>query len=115
MSEASWITALRAACDSSSQTTVATRIGYSSPVVNAVLRNKYKGDLSRVQRAVEGALMGAQVACPVLGEIPRNRCVEYQRGGESSHPMRVLLARTCPTCPNNLSAGRSAGKESPCV
>ncbi len=100
-----WIDVLRAACSASSQTAVASRIGYSVAVVNACLKGSYKGDLKRVQQAVEGALMGNSVDCPVLGEIPRNRCVEHQRAPFSAtNPTRVQLSRACPTCTHNLSA-----------
>ncbi len=113
MSAQDWIEALRTACAASSQPAVAGRIGYSTAVVNAVLKGSYKGDLKRVQQAVEGALMGSTVDCPVLGEIPRQRCVDHQRAPfTATNPMRVQLSRTCPTCSNNLSSRTAAGGKS---
>lgn len=103
MTEPEWIAVLRAECDRrKSQKLVGDRIGYSASAVNQVLKGKYKGDLKRVQQAVEGALMGRTVECPVIGgELPRERCVEYQRRGfAATNPLRVALSKACPTCPN---------------
>jgi hypothetical protein len=69
-----WRERLAAECARTSQSKVAAAIGYSPTVVNQVLGGSYPGDL----KAVEGAFMRATVACPVLGEIPGNRCLEEQ-------------------------------------
>jgi transcriptional regulator with XRE-family HTH domain len=101
-----WITVLREQCKRTSQAEVAKRLGYSAAVVNQVLKGTYKGDVNRVQQAVEGALMGMTVDCPVIGELARNRCLEYQRREfASTNPTRVTLSRTCPTCPNRRTTG----------
>jgi len=103
--ESDWITVLRETCAKRSQAKVAERIGYSATVVNQVLKGTYKGDLKAVQRAVEGALMGLTVDCPVVGEMPRNRCLEFQRQRfAATNPMRVQFALQCPTCPNRRGA-----------
>lgn len=102
--EADWIAALRQAA-AGGQRAAAQRIGYSPAVVSQVLSGSYRGDLKAVQTAVEGALLGATVDCPVAGEIPRNRCLEHQRSEASAaNPMRVALAQACPVCPNRRSA-----------
>lgn len=108
--EPDWLHELRAqstptsASPRRSQATAATKIGYSATVVNQVLKGTYKGDLQSVQRAVEGAFMGATVECPVIGELSRERCIEYQRAAfRTTNPMRVALSRACPTCPNRRS------------
>ena len=99
-----WLDELQRAAAAEGQSAVAKRIGYSTTVVCQVLKGNYKGDLSRVQRAVEGALMHATVDCPVIGDIPLQRCIEHQRGPKRyTNPMRVQLAHTCPTCPNRRS------------
>jgi hypothetical protein len=98
-----WIEALRQEAKRTSQTKAGNRIGYSGATVNQVLKGTYKGDLKRVEEAVRGALMGATVDCPVAGEIPRNRCIDYQRRSgtfAATNPMRVQLHRACPQCPN---------------
>ena len=103
--ESSWLAALRAAAKAQGQKAVGLRIGYSTAVVSQMLSGTYKGDLSRVQQAVEGALMGATVECPLVGELPRQRCADYQRRGfESTNPMRVAMSRECPKCPNRSQA-----------
>ena len=65
---------------------------------------------SRRKFMQQGALLGGTVPCPVIGEIPRQKCVEHQR---SRHPMtnptRAALSLACPTCPHNLAAKRGTG------
>jgi len=98
MSEA-WIEALRRACASSSQAAVATQIGMSPAVVNQVLKGCYQGNLTNVQKRVEGALMGVTVDCPVVGDTPLNICIENQsRPFAATNPLRVMLHRACKTC-----------------
>lgn len=100
-----WLVVLREACERTSQAAVARSIKYSTTVVNQVLKGKYTGDLSSVQRAVEGALMGLTVECPVIGEIGRDRCLQYQRMPfAATNPLRVQLSRSCPTCKHRRSA-----------
>ncbi len=101
--EQDWISALRAACTArgSSQRKVAAELGYSTSVINQVLSGKYNGDWNAVQTKVEGLLLGISVECPVVGELPRNRCLDYQRRGfAATNHIRVRLARACPTCPH---------------
>ncbi len=98
-----WINVLRAECESTSQSKAAALIGYSTAVVNQVLKGTYNGDLISVEEVVRGALMGATVECPAIGTIPRNRCIEHQRRSNnfaSTNPLRVQLHKTCPTCEN---------------
>lgn len=103
-----WKVVLADACKQSSQSAVAKRIGYSAAVVSQVLKGSYKGDEARVQQAVEGALMGLTVDCPVLGEIPRHVCLEYQkREFAATNPVRVRLYHTCPTCPHYVGNRKS--------
>lgn len=98
-----WIEALRAECERSSQATVARQIGYSPAVVNQVLKGTYKGDVSRVQAIVEGALLGATVNCPVVGELARNTCLDHQRAPfAATNATRVRLYRACRSgCPHS--------------
>lgn len=102
MTQANWLTVLRESCDTSSQAATAKRINYSPTVVNQVLKGTYKGDLNSVQKAVEGALMGLSVECPVIGTLPRDRCcLDYQRRGfAATNPLRVTLTQACPRCTN---------------
>lgn len=96
-----WLDELRKFRDTHRGQKTAEAIGYSATVVSQVLSGTYKGDLKAVQQKVEGALMGLSVDCPVIGELPRNRCLDYQRQPfTATNPMRVRLAQACPTCPN---------------
>lgn len=97
-----WIEALAEAAMRSTGTAVAARIGYSPAVVSDVLRNKYRGDIGRVEQAVRGALMGETVTCPVLGAIGRDRCVSEQRAPfRAASSLTVRLYSACRAgCPN---------------
>lgn len=98
--EPAWIAALRAACEQSSQAKVGRRLGLSASTINQVLKGTYPSGLDRIRGLVEGELLGATVVCPVLGEIPRNRCLEHQRRPfAATSPMRVQLYHACPVCP----------------
>lgn len=108
LKEAPWLAELRAACAAASQAEIARRLQragdgrYPSPaVINQALKGSYEGDMSRLQGVVEGVLMQATVDCPVIGEIPRQRCIDHQsRRGKfaATNPLRVALHRACPNC-----------------
>lgn len=99
--EPDWLAVLRVATQATSQATVAKEIGYSAAVISQVLKGSYVGNTTKVQQAVEGALMGLTVDCPAIGELRRDRCLEFQRQPFAcTNPLRVQLSRTCPTCPN---------------
>lgn len=99
-----WLDALAAAAAAHGQGAAAKAIGYRPSVVSQVLKGSYKGNLSAVRRAVEGAFLGATVDCPVLGDIPAQRCRKIQAGRgtrpSATTPERVKLWRACPACPN---------------
>lgn len=99
-----WLDVLAAACTAGTQAQIAERIGYSPGAVSAVLAGTYKGNLDRVQLAVEGALLNSVVDCPVIGELPRQRCIEHQRTPFTpTNPSRVALFRACRGgCPHSL-------------
>src|SRR5699024_6948847 len=94
-----WIAELEAACRATSQAAVARRLGVSSGAISALLAGKYKADTASMQQRVEGVLMGRTVACPVLGELRRDRCLEFQsRKFAATNPLRVRLAEACRVC-----------------
>lgn len=112
MSEPAWISVMRETAARIGQPKTAERIGYSTTVVNQVLKGKYKGDLNRVEERVKGALMGALVICPVLGELARDRCLDHQRAPfAATNPSRVQLWHACKRCPNNLAPAQALPKE----
>ena len=96
MSRPDWVEALAAECARSSQRVIAFRIRYSPAVVSQVLKGTYKGDLSRVEEAVRGALMNKTVGCPVLGNLAADRCLEIQaQPFAATNAQRVKLYRAC--------------------
>lgn len=99
-----WVRALAEACAADSQNKVGQRIGYSAATVNQVLGGSYRGDLARVETAVRGALLAETVACPVLGEIDRQRCLtEQDTPFAPTSSLRARLYRACRDCPNRRS------------
>lgn len=98
-----WITVLAKACDVSSQAKIAKRLGYSAATISYVLKHAYAGDVSKVEQAVRGALMGEVVDCPVVGPLSADGCLAHQR--EEYHPInpqRIAFHRACRSgCPNS--------------
>ncbi len=91
-----WLTELREQCHRKGQANVAKLIGYSPAVVNQVLQGKNPGRVDKVERAVRGAFMGETCFCPVMGEIPADRCLAIQKQPfASTNPQRVKLYRAC--------------------
>lgn len=100
-----WVETLAENVNASSQMAVAKKLGVSNSLVSSVLACKYPGDLHAVAEKVRGALMGATVDCPVLGEIGRDQCQHEQKMGfTGASALRARLFRTCPTCPNHRGA-----------
>lgn len=106
-----WINALRVECERRSQSKVAAALrlqdGFPSPtVINQVLLDKYPSDQGRerLQMLVEGRYMGMAIECPVMGEIGRDECAEWQSLPFCSvNSTRVEMFRACLRCPNNRS------------
>ncbi|CCO22205.1 hypothetical protein [Maridesulfovibrio hydrothermalis] len=100
-----WILALGQTCDElKSQHQTAKRIGYSATAVNQLLKNKYPGNLGKVEDKVRAALMTDKVECPVLGEINSTQCLDTQvRPFSAASSQRVQLWKACQTCKRNLN------------
>ena len=85
---------------------VADEIDRSKSAVCHVHRGTYKGNPEAILRAVEEKFSQRLVECPVLGEIPLNRCVEERnRPFAATNPVRVRLARMCKGCGRNTKGG----------
>lgn len=98
-----WVEAAARACDQSSQAEVARRLGISATTLSLVLQCKPWGRPEPVIERVRGELLGAHVACPVLGEINRRECVHHQtRRNWRAHLFDVQLAERCPRCEHRL-------------
>lgn len=99
-----WVIALAARADRSGLKGAAAAVGYSTSAVSQVIANKYAqkgGDIARFEAKTSGALLGAMVDCPPLGEIDRKACIDWQekpRAQTSAH--RVRMYRACRSCPN---------------
>jgi len=97
-----WVVVLAQECDESNQKKVSALLDYSPAVVNTVLKNTYNGDLRAVEQAVRGALLGANVDCPVLGDVPAHHCLTNQRlPFASTNSQRVRLYKACRVCQHN--------------
>ena len=94
-----WVEALAASCDASSQAQVAKRLRFSPSVINQIVNGNYKGSRSAVEQAVRGVLLAETLDCPVLGELPRNVCLEHQKRARGqftpTSSARVQLYRAC--------------------
>lgn len=108
-----WIIALAELADSTNLETAGEAIGYSGSAISSVLRNVYSGDVGRITEKVRGALLGKVVACPVIGEMSRDTCLDWQskpKAQTSAHRMRMFHA--CRNnCPNFRSKGAPNGTE----
>lgn len=104
-----WLTRLAEECAASSQRQVAARLGRSGALVNQVLKNKYKGDLSAVEDCVRGIFMNGTIACPELGAIPSNECHDWRKKSRhfgNANMLRVRMFRACNHCPRNQREAR---------
>lgn len=91
-----WIVALADACQARTQAGVARRLGVSGSQISQALANRYPSPLDRLEQMVRGALMGAVVDCPVLGEIGRDQCLaEQAKDFTFSSSVRTRLHRAC--------------------
>lgn len=91
-----WIIELARISDNDGLKGAGIKVGYSPSAISSVLSATYRGDLVRVEGAVRWSLMSATVDCPMLGELRRDRCLEWQRkpfAATSSH--RVAMYRAC--------------------
>ena len=94
-----WLRRLAEECDRTSQSVAASRIGYSNGLISSLLKNKYKGDLCAVEKAVRGALMAEILHCPGLNhDIATNDCLDWQKRARklsTASPLNVQMFRAC--------------------
>ncbi len=91
-----WIDELKQECERTSQNRAAKRLGVSAAQISQVLSGSYPGKADRLEARVRGELMGSVVNCPVVGDLNRRTCADYQElpfAGTS--PIRVRLYKTC--------------------
>lgn len=100
-----WVLVLAECCDKAGQTTVAKRLNISKTVVSLMLKKAYTGRVDLFEQRVRGELMNETVACPVLAEITKRRCMDEQaRPYAATNAVRIELHRACPRCPNRMGA-----------
>jgi hypothetical protein len=97
-----WIAELAGLADREGLAGAAGRIRYSRSAVSTIIAGKYAGDMDRVEQMVRGALMAAEVECPVLGAIGRDRCLtEQKQPWRATSAIRVRLYHACRSgCPH---------------
>lgn len=84
-----------------SQSKVADDLGISAAVVNNLLKDRYPGDVAGMADRIRGQYMAETVRCPVMGQLGRRHCLDYQaRPLAFTNPVRVQLHAACKKCPN---------------
>lgn len=100
-----WLDTLRSACAASSQAAIARRLDVSAAMVSQALKGTYKGNLNRLQTKVEGILQTKTVDCPVMDNLPRHKCQEYQDRDPKltyGNPLILQFYRACRSgCPHS--------------
>ncbi|MBM1833729.1 hypothetical protein [Pseudosulfitobacter pseudonitzschiae] len=100
-----WVLALAEACARTSQNRVAEDLGRSASLVSNVLRRKYPGNMAAIEERVRGAFMSVVISCPVLGELPTDRCQMWRQRAhrlQTHNTHRVRMYRACRRCPRYL-------------
>ena len=96
-----WVMALAEFCGANSQRKAAEKLDRSGALVNQVLKGRYTGDMGAVEARVRGVFMSATIACPELGNLPKNECQDWQskaRNFHAANPLRVRMFRACNAC-----------------
>lgn len=98
-----WVEALASAATAQGMRFVVKATGYAQPSLSLTISNNYGASLAGIEDKVRGALMGATVICPELGEINRNTCADWQKKPFApTSSMRVRMHRACRSgCPNS--------------
>lgn len=94
--EAEWVEVLRAEVERTSQRRVAKKLGVSATTISLVLSDSYPASTEALEQRVRGELMSECVVCPVLGEIDRRWCLDWQQKPLMvSNPLNVRVYRAC--------------------
>lgn len=104
-----WVCSLIRACDArgASQNKVAGRLGLTGAVVSQVIRNNYAGRNDRIEARVRAVFLDGKIACPALGEISAETCLNWRDASQalsSVSPARVRMFNACNACKRNRSA-----------
>lgn len=96
-----WIEAVAREVDRTSQNRLSDRLGYSAGAISSVLANKYRASTGMFEERVRGLLMSENIACPVLGEIGKDRCQKWRlatRSFRNGNALDVTMYRACLSC-----------------
>lgn len=100
-----WVTVLAAHCDASSQRTVAAKVGRSAALVNQVLKNAYKGNLTSIQKLVESTYLQPNATTSAASE--KASAADMARASWKKLPDWVLrLATACDAESQKSVAGK---------
>lgn len=101
-----WVETLALACGKTSQSKVASLLGYSGAAISNVLNKAYLAETDRIEERVRGVYMDGRVACPGLGEIAVHHCQDWRgKAGQTviGSPLRQRMYRACNACPRHLT------------
>lgn len=91
-----WIEELAAYADAQGLKRTAERVGVGASTVSQVLSNNYPGVLANIEQRVRGALMQQTVTCPVLDDMRRDVCLDWQaKPFHATSSLRVAMYRAC--------------------
>ena len=98
-----WLDELKKRVDMTSMTVVAKEMGLSKATISLVINGKYNGNMDRVQLLTESIYLGHNVECPVLGLIPKHKCIAHQEAKHvGSTPQGIQLYKACRSgCPHS--------------
>lgn len=102
-----WVAALCDACDASSQSVVAKKLGYTPSAISQVINAKYDSESPVLEEKVRGMFMSQTVECPITGKLRRHLCQKYQakKTAASSSTLAAIM-RHCKSgkCPHSKGA-----------
>ena len=97
-----WVLCMAEACDGSSQTKVARRLGRTPGLVSQIIHRKYRAGYELIEFSVRGAFMSAVTDCPGMGEtITNDVCARWQQKAKiyaGHNAQRVLMFKVCRRC-----------------
>ncbi len=94
-----WVLALAERADRDGLKATGAAIGYSGAAVSLAINHKYTGDLGKVAEMTRGALLGAQVECPIVGTMDRKTCLDWQdKPRAQTSSLRARMFRACRGC-----------------
>lgn len=103
-----WVRELAGKCDQTSQSRVASLVGYSATTLSLVISNRYTGDVGAVEERVRATIMSAEIGCPELGPLSLAQCLEWRERSSDLKPtssLRRIMFDACRRCPHNPASG----------